>query len=224
MDTDPVTTGMTTVIYADLVGYSAATEAHGDETAAALALRLADLADISCAPEAGDRLVKSIGDAVLCSSTTLENGLRLAARLNQAVLSEHRFPSLRTGLCQGPVVERRGDIFGAAVNLAARVAEAAEPGEVLATSEVADAAVSLGIPVGRVGPRRLKNIHESHELFRLELTDQRADASHAIDPVCHMRVDREHSRSMLDPLGARQWFCSARCAEIFRARQGPSYA
>lgn len=213
---------MTTVTYADLVGYSAATEAHGDEAAAALALRLADLAEISCAPQAGDRLVKSIGDAVLCASTTPENGLRLAARLNQAVLAEGRFPSLRTGLCQGPVVERRGDIFGAVVNLAARVAEMADPGEVLATPEVADVALALRIPVSRVGPRRLKNLHEPQELFRLELTEQTGDADHAIDPVCHMRVERERSLSMLDALGARQWFCSTRCAEIFRARQGPS--
>ena len=147
VDTDPVTPTTTTVIYADLVGYSAATEAHGDDTAAALALRLADLAETSCDPESGDRLVKSIGDAVLCVSTSPENGLRLAARLNQSVLSEHHFPSLRTGLCQGSVVERRGDIFGAVVNLAARLAELAGPGEMLATTEIADAAVRLEVPV-----------------------------------------------------------------------------
>ena len=172
VDTEVVNPKTTTVIYADLVGYSAATEAHGDETAAALALRLADLAAASCAPEAGDRLVKSIGDAVLCSSTNPADGLRLAARLNQAVLNERHFPSLRTGLCEGAVVERRGDIFGAVVNLAARIAELAEPGEVLATIEVADAAVRLEVPVSRVGPRRMKNLHDAHELFRLELTDQ----------------------------------------------------
>lgn len=159
---------MTTVIYADLVGYSAATEAHGDETAAALALRLADLATASCAPKAGDRLVKSIGDAVLCSSANPENGVRLAARLNQAVLSEHHFPALRTGLCQGSVVERRADIFGAVVNLAARLAELCRPGEVLATTEVAEAAIRLEVPVSPVGPRQLKNLHVVHEVFRLD--------------------------------------------------------
>lgn len=208
--------------FADLVGYSAATEAHGDETAAALALRLADLAATSCASESGDRLVKSIGDAVLCMSTNPENALRLAARLNQAVLAEHDFPLLRTGLCQGSVVERRDDIFGAVVNLAARIAELAEPGEVLATPEVADAAVRLEVPVSRLGPRRLKNLHDVHELFRLELTEQAPDAAHALDPVCHMRVDRERNLSVVDPRGERQWFCSARCIEIFQTRSTPS--
>ncbi len=211
----------TTVIFADLAGYSAATEAHGDETAATLALRLADLADMSCDHESGDRLVKSIGDAVLCMSTKPENALRLAARLDQAVLGEHHFPSLRTGLCEGSVVERRGDIFGAVVNLAARIAELAEPGEVLGTSTVADAAIRLGVPVSRLGPRRLKNLHGTHELFRLELTDQAPDAGHTLDPVCHMRVDREQSLSMIDQRGERQWFCSARCVEIFQARSAP---
>lgn len=218
MDTDLVTPTTTTVIFADLVGYSAATEAHGDDTAAALALRLADLAATSCDPEAGDRLVKSIGDAVLCVSTSPENGLRLAARLNQAVLSEDHFPSLRTGLCQGSVVARRGDIFGAVVNLAARLAELAQPGEVLATTAVADAAIRLEVPVSRVGPRRLKNLHEAHEVFQIDFIEQGPDADHAIDPICHMRVNRETSLSMIDPGGEHHWFCSPRCVEIFVTR------
>ena len=48
---------------ADLSGFSAAVEAHGDETAADLAATLSESASRSLGD--GDRLVKSMGDAVL---------------------------------------------------------------------------------------------------------------------------------------------------------------
>jgi class 3 adenylate cyclase len=207
-----------TLVFGDLVGYSAATETHGDETAAVLALRLADLAEAACSPDAGDRLVKSIGDAVLCTASEPANGLRLAARLTEFVLGEPNFPELRTGLCHGPVVDRRGDVFGAAVNLASRIAEAAEPGEVLATAEIADVAVAMGIATTRLGPRRLKNLQAPHELFILELHTEQAAVTKAIDPVCRMVVDPSASPSWTDAGGGGHWFCSERCRQIFRHR------
>jgi adenylate cyclase len=51
-------------------------------------------------------------------------------------------PPAHIGLHTGPVVFQGGDYFGRTVNLAARIAEQAEPGQVLVSQEVAD----------RVGP------------------------------------------------------------------------
>ena len=47
---------------------------------------------------------------------------------------EPDFPVLRAGLHRGRAVERGADVFGAAVNLAARIASSASGGEVLATA------------------------------------------------------------------------------------------
>jgi adenylate cyclase len=110
-----------TFVFVDLVGFAAATETHGDELAARLAIRLADIADGACQP--GDRLVKSIGDAVLCLSDSPETGLRLAAAIVQATTLEPSFPAVRTGLHHGTAVHRRGDVFGSSVNLACRPAD-----------------------------------------------------------------------------------------------------
>lgn len=49
----------------------------------------------------------------------------------------------------------------------------------------------------RLDIRSSVNLHEAHELFRLEPTDQAPDAAHSFDPVCHMRVDRDCSLSWL---------------------------
>ena len=55
--------GMTVVAFADLVGFTALTQAHGDAEAVVVADRLAELADRSLRP--GVEVVKTIGDAVM---------------------------------------------------------------------------------------------------------------------------------------------------------------
>lgn len=52
-----------TVAFVDLAGFTAMTDTHGDEEAATLAERFAALARLSLGP--GERLVKTIGDAVM---------------------------------------------------------------------------------------------------------------------------------------------------------------
>ena len=49
-------------------------------------------------------------------------------------------PTVRAGIACGPALQRAGDYYGHAVNLASRVTGIARPGSVLATKEVCDAA------------------------------------------------------------------------------------
>jgi len=111
----------------DLAGYTALTETHGDEHAAELATTFAALAAECLA--SGDRMVKPIGDAVLLASTNPSAGITLVDRLRMASADVTGFPLARAGLHHGPAVERDGDMFGAAVNLAARVAGQAAGGQ-----------------------------------------------------------------------------------------------
>lgn len=59
------------------------------------------------------------------------------------------------------------DLFGAAVNLAARIAAHAGGGQTLATEEVADSARRLGMTVVGLGRRRFRNVAEPVELFEV---------------------------------------------------------
>ncbi len=202
-----------TVVFADLAGFTAATDIHGDETAADLSARL-----VSCAREAlgtGDRLVKSIGDAVMCASTEPEAAVVMVRRLLDAASAEPGFPELRVGLHHGPVVERDLDLFGGTVNIAARVANHARSGQVLATTEVADAASLLDVGVTRLGHFVLRNLSEAVELCELDLGCRSCGI--AIDPVCQMRVERDRAPGRLRHGGVEWWFCSLECAARFAA-------
>src|SRR5579883_2032051 len=148
-----------------MAGFTALTEQHGDLDAADVATRFAELTRAALGLE--DRLVKTIGDAVLVASPGPGAALDLVDRLLTATADEKTIPALRAGFHHGPAVERDGDVFGAAVNLAARVAAEAYAGEVLATARVAAEARARGIPVVEIGPVALKNVGEATVLSSL---------------------------------------------------------
>jgi adenylate cyclase len=56
------------------------------------------------------------------------------------------------------VIFQEGDYFGRTVNLAARIAEYARPGEVLGSQEVVDAAGAAPVSFVEVGPVELKGV------------------------------------------------------------------
>lgn len=121
-----------TFLFADLAGYTALTEAHGDEAAA-------DTADAFCfairriLPDYAAEQVKRIGDAVMIRIPDAGDAVALAVRVVNEISAGHGSLAVRIGMHTGPAVNRDGDWFGAAVNLAARVAAAAQPGEILMT-------------------------------------------------------------------------------------------
>lgn len=129
MDTDE-----RAVLFADLDGYTALTEAHGDLDGFEVASRFAATARQLLRADA--RLVKTIGDAVLIVSNSPDDALDIATELVSAVDAIDHYPSVSAGIHSGPVVEHDGDVFGRAVNLAARAAAHARPGQVLCTASL----------------------------------------------------------------------------------------
>lgn len=198
----------------DLAGYTALTETHGDEHAADLAVRFADLAT-SCLSGA-DRLVKPIGDAALLASSTPARGLGLVERLLQACAELNGFPVARAGLHHGPAAERAGDMFGTAVNLTARVAGQAAGGQGLGTHPIAQAGRERGLMVASIGTVELRNLTEAPELFEIDLGVNRPRGS--IDPVCRMWVAHAHGAGHLRYDGRHYCFCSLTCAALFAAQ------
>jgi len=200
-----------TFCFIDLAGFTALTEAHGDEDAADVATRFAELTRSALRP--GDRLVKTIGDAVLVTSPKPSTGVLLVERLLTEAAEDPRFPALRAGLHHGDAVHRQDDVFGAAVNLAARVAAEAHSGEVLGTEPIAAAARSHGIPVAELGDVLLKNVRGSIPLFSLAVVVGTTETP--IDPVCHTPVDRRAAAGRLRYRSTEYWFCSLTCAAAF---------
>lgn len=201
------------VLFADLSGFTALTETHGDDDAADIVARLYALALASLVGEA--RLVKTIGDAVMIVAHQPADSVVTAVRLMTAVQAESGFPAGHIGLHLGSAVERDGDYYGATVNLAARVTAYARSDQILCTASVAETTRPLNIAVFRaVGSSHFKNIAQPVALF--EIGDPNRSVAHSdIDPVCRMRLDPECAPARL-PFGERVYhFCSFKCAQAF---------
>jgi len=67
-------------------------------------------------------------------------------------------PPAYVGIHAGRVVFQEGDYFGRTVNIAARIAEYARPGEVLVSQEVVDAADGTPVSFTEIGPVELKGV------------------------------------------------------------------
>jgi class 3 adenylate cyclase/YHS domain-containing protein len=197
--------------FIDLAGFTALTEAHGDFDAADIATRFAELARAALGPR--DHLIKTIGDAVLLTSPTPETALELVDRLLSSTTSEKTLPALRAGLHHGPAIECDGDVFGAAVNLTARVAAEAYAGEVLVTEAIAAVAREQGIPVVEIGLVALKNVSQATALSSLGFMVGAIES--AVDPVCQAVVDRRVAAGQLSYQQIAYWFCSLTCAAAF---------
>jgi class 3 adenylate cyclase/YHS domain-containing protein len=204
-----------TFVFADLAGYTALTEAHGDGDAARIATTFHELAT-SCLDD-DVHLVKTIGDEVMLCAASTECGIAVALRIADAVTHRAHFPAVRIGIHTGSAECLGGDYFGAAVNLAARVAGVARGGEIVCTERVAASATRDGLASVRpIGVVRLKNVVAPVALFELSAGHARTALSH-IDPVCRMQVSTDDAATTLVVEGTTVYFCSSSCAQAFRA-------
>jgi adenylate cyclase len=144
------------VCFLDLTGYTRLTEERGDEAAAELAARLAGLVRRS-SQEHGGTPVKWLGDGVMFYFREPAAAV-LAALEMVEVVGRQGLPPAHVGIHAGPVVFQDGDYFGRTVNLAARIAEYARPGEVLVSQEVVGAAEGGPVTFTEIGPVELKGV------------------------------------------------------------------
>jgi adenylate cyclase len=125
------------VCFVDMVGFTRLGAQIDPRELGSVASKLAELANE--VTEAPVRLVKTIGDAAMFVSPEPGPLVSTALSLLEAVDAAD-LPSLRAGVAYGSALQRAGDFYGHAVNLASRVTGAARPGSVLCTEEVREAA------------------------------------------------------------------------------------
>jgi adenylate cyclase len=144
------------VCFLDISGYTRLTEEQGDEAAAELAARVATLVRRS-SQEHGGRPVKWLGDGVMFYFADPGQGVLAALDMVEGVADE-ALPPARVGIQAGPVVFQEGDYFGRTVNVSARIAEYARPGEVLVTQDVVDASDGTSVAFTEIGDVELKGV------------------------------------------------------------------
>lgn len=126
-------------------------------------------------PPHGGRLVKSLGDGMLLEFTDVAPALAACFEIRRSIdevnagRAAEAALQLRCGLHVAEVVVEDFDIFGAGVNLAARLAALGRPGDLVASTEVRDAiAPGLDAEVEDLGPCWLKHFDAPVRAFRLE--------------------------------------------------------
>ena len=179
---------MHTFLFADLVGFTALSIERGDEEAADTATRFhAEVRRL--AREHGATVVKSLGDGAMIRADDACDAMRLGIALAEGL---EGLPPVRVGLNTGPAVERDGDFFGTAVNLAARLSQAARGGEVLLTEATRAAARRARPQLEERGPRMFRNARDPVVVYaakeRLPIRERLLAAKHRF--VCPHVVAR----------------------------------
>jgi len=154
--------------FLDITGYTRLTEERGDEAAADLAGRLAILVR-RCSQEHGGQAVKWLGDGVMFYFPDPGSSVLAALDMVKGIVTA-TLPPAHVGIHAGPVVFQEGDYFGRTVNIAARIADYARPGEVLVSQEVVDAAEGTPVTFTEIGPVELKGVSGALRLHRANAT------------------------------------------------------
>jgi adenylate cyclase len=146
------------IVFTDLEGFTTYTAREGDE--AALALLAQHHRTIGPVVRSrGGRVVKRLGDGLMLSFPSAEAALLAALELVEDPPGPLR---LRAGVHCGEAVVTSDDMIGHDVNIAARVAESARGGQVLATANVRDAAGELRkVEFSRARRKTFKGVGET---------------------------------------------------------------
>jgi adenylate cyclase len=142
--------------FLDITGYTRLTQEHGDAAAAQLAEQLGRLVQ-QTSIKYGGRPVKWLGDGVMFFFPNPGPGVVAALAMVEGVAGAG-LPPAHVGLHSGPVIFQEGDYYGQTVNVAARIAEYARPGEVLVSQEVVDASGDAEVAFREIGPVELKGV------------------------------------------------------------------
>jgi adenylate cyclase len=116
----------------------------------------------------GGKPIKWLGDGVMFHFRDPGPGVRAALEM-VAGMAGADLPPAHVGLHTGPVIFQGGDYFGQTVNVSARIAEYARPGEVLVSLAVAEASADDGIAFDDIGPVELKGVSSTTHVLRAHL-------------------------------------------------------
>lgn len=153
-----------TACFVDMAGFTRFTEEQGVDVAFGEVERLRTEVEKTLPDSA--RMIKMIGDGVMVVSSQPRDLVEWAVHL---VARKHSEPRLRVGIHTGEALYRDGDYYGGTPNMAARVLNRAEGGEVLVTESIREQCRGAGgMRFTSIGKVRMKGFNEPVELFRVE--------------------------------------------------------
>lgn len=155
-----VETAFRTIMFTDIAGSTALTQRLGD-AAAMEALRAHDATVRQALDALEGSEVKHTGDGIMASFVSVARAIECSILIEQRLAVHNEAAEVpiivRIGLAAGEPVTERDDLFGAAVQLAARACGYAEPGCILVSGAVRDLALGKGFVFVDRGEALLKD-------------------------------------------------------------------
>jgi adenylate cyclase len=151
------------IVFTDIVGYTALTQA--DEALAMEVLARHNQLLRPFFPKFNGKEIKAIGDSFLVEFESALDAIRCATEI-QSFLHDYNISSredwkikLRIGIHLGDVIHKEGDVFGDAVNIASRIEPIAFPEGICVSQQVYDQVQNkLRAPLVSLGEKSLKNV------------------------------------------------------------------
>jgi adenylate cyclase len=169
---EPLERRLTTILAADVAEYSRLMRADEDGTIRALTRRR-ELVEAFVGEHRG-RIANTAGDSVLVEFPSVAEALSCALLIQPAIARENeglppeRRMLLRIGIHLGDVLVKNGDLFGDAVNIAARLQALAEPGGICVSATVREhAGARVAAAYTDAGAQQVKNIAEPVRVFQV---------------------------------------------------------
>lgn len=219
--------------FVDLCGFTAFTERYGDEyTVVVLASFRTTLREV--AARRGVRITKWLGDGAMLSSPdtepTVAMVLEVAAHADTMLVMPYSPPAysdnsdraeerlaIRAGLARGPVIMFEGDDYiGRPTNIASRLCDAASPGQVLATRDVA-ALAPRWAAASEALPYPVRGFEKPIEAVRLAAGTSETMVA---DPTCGLLLPEVTGMvTRLNGDRKLEYFCSTACALAWEQAQ-----
>ena len=167
---------MYTILFTDMQSSTAITQRLGD--ARAQEVRRAHNEIVRSALQAtGGSEIKHTGDGIMASFTTASAALDCAIAIQRGVADHvEAHPdtplALYVGLNAGEPIAEEGDLFGTSVDLAARICDHAEPGQIVASDVVRQLAAGKDFLFADLGETALRGFEDPVKLWEVRWEEQ----------------------------------------------------
>jgi len=163
--------GLVTILFTDMEGSTSLTQRLGDAAAQEL-LRTHNAIIRDALKAHGGSEIKHTGDGVMASFPSASRALECAVAIQQAFAARNESEAdtplrVRIGLNAGEPVAEEADLFGAAVQLTARVCARAGPGQILAANVVRELAMGKGFLFSDQGDVELRGFEDPVRLYEV---------------------------------------------------------
>jgi class 3 adenylate cyclase len=168
----PASSRVTTVMFTDMVGSTDMTQAQGDNAAQHVVRRHNSIVRNALTQFSGKE-IKHTGDGIMASFASAASGVEAAVAIQRAIASYNgQGPEqelhVRIGINAGEPIEEEQDLFGATVQLAARVCARCDTDEILCSNVVKELASGRNLSFTSIGGQELKGFKEPVHLYQVD--------------------------------------------------------